>query len=101
LCTIICATAKCPDGACLVRRGSAPGGCLTMAEVEHVVEVGNVIGEGPLWHSQEGCLYWVNFIEQFNILRFSPRDGRLETFETGVPVMALGIRKSGGFIAAT
>lgn len=72
-----------------------------MAEVEHVVEVGNVIGEGPLWHSQEGCLYWVNFIEQFNILRFSPRDGRLETFETGVPVMALGIRKSGGFIAAT
>jgi sugar lactone lactonase YvrE len=72
-----------------------------MAEVEHVLEVRNVIGEGPVWHSQEECLYWVNFIEQFQILRFSPQTRHLEVFETGVPVMALGIRKAGGFIAAT
>ena len=25
-----------------------------MAEVEHVLEIRNVIGEGPVWHSQEG-----------------------------------------------
>jgi sugar lactone lactonase YvrE len=72
-----------------------------MAEVEHVLEVRNVIGEGPVWHSQEGVLYWVNFIEQYQILRFSPQKRRLETFETGIPVMALGIRKAGGFITAT
>ena len=72
-----------------------------MAEVEHVLEVRNVIGEGPVWHSQEGFLYWVNFIEQYQILRFSPQTRRLEVFETGMPVMALGIRKTGGFIAAT
>src|ERR1700692_1531121 len=72
-----------------------------MGEVEHVLEVRNVIGEGPVWHSQEGLLYWVNFIEQFQILRFSPQTRRLEIFETGMPVMALGIRKAGGFIAAT
>jgi sugar lactone lactonase YvrE len=72
-----------------------------MAEVEHVLEVRNVIGEGPVWHSQEGFLYWVNFIEQYQILRFSPQTRRLEVFETGMPVMALGIRKAGGFIAAT
>jgi sugar lactone lactonase YvrE len=72
-----------------------------MAEVEHVLEVHNVIGEGPVWHSQEGCLYWVNFIGQYQILRFSPQTQRLEVFETGMPVMALGIRKTGDFIAAT
>jgi len=72
-----------------------------MAEVEHVLEIHNVIGEGPVWHSQEGFLYWVNFIGEFQILRFSPHTRRLEVFETGMPVMALGIRKTGGFIAAT
>jgi sugar lactone lactonase YvrE len=72
-----------------------------MAEVEHVLEVRNVIGEGPVWHSEEECLYWVNFIEQFQILRFSPQTRHMDVFETGVPVMALGIRKAGGFIAAT
>ena len=72
-----------------------------MAEVEHVLEVRNVIGEGPIWHSQEGSLYWVNFIDQYQILRFTPQTNRLEVFETGMPVMALGVRKAGGFIAAT
>ena len=72
-----------------------------MAEVEHVLEVRNVIGEGPVWHSQEGCLYWVNFIGEYQILRFSPRTQCLDMFETDTPVMALGIRKIGGFIAAT
>ncbi len=72
-----------------------------MGEVEHVLEIHNVIGEGPLWHSQEGSLYWVNFIEQFQIHRFSPDTRKSEVFETGMPVMALGIRKAGGFVAAT
>ena len=72
-----------------------------MAEVEHVLEVRNVIGEGPVWHAQEESLYWVNFIEQHQVLRFTPRTRALEVFETGTPVMALGIRKTSGFIAAT
>jgi sugar lactone lactonase YvrE len=72
-----------------------------MAEVEHVLEVRNVIGEGPLWHSQEESLDWVDFLEHHQILRFSLQTRRLEVFETGIPVMALGIRRAGGFIAAT
>lgn len=72
-----------------------------MAEIGHVLEVRNVIGEGPVWHSQEGSLYWVNFVEQYQVLRFSPQTRRQEVFETGIPVMALGIRKAEGFIAAT
>jgi sugar lactone lactonase YvrE len=72
-----------------------------MAEVEHLLEIHNVIGEGPVWHSKEGFLYWVNFIGDYQILRFSPQTRQLDVFETGMPVMALGIRKAGGFIAAT
>jgi sugar lactone lactonase YvrE len=72
-----------------------------MAEVEHVLEIRNVLGEGPVWDSQAGLLYWVNFIEQYQILRFSPQTRGLEVFDTPMPVMALGIKESGGFIAAT
>ena len=72
-----------------------------MAEVEYVLEVGNVIGEGPLWHSLDESLYWVDFVEHHQILRFTPQTRRLDVFETGVPVMALGIREAGGFVAAT
>jgi sugar lactone lactonase YvrE len=72
-----------------------------MGEIEHVLEIHNVIGEGPLWHSQEASLYWVNFIEQYQIHRFTPDTRKAEVFETGMPVMALGIRKAGGFVAAT
>jgi sugar lactone lactonase YvrE len=72
-----------------------------MAEVEHLLEIHNVIGEGPIWHSSEGFLYWVNFIGDYQILRFSPQTRQLNVFDTGMPVMALGIRKAGGFIAAT
>jgi sugar lactone lactonase YvrE len=72
-----------------------------MPEVEHVAKSQNVIGEGPLWNSDEQSLYWVDFIEHQQILRFSPQSNRLEIFETGMPVMALGIREAGGFIAAT
>lgn len=72
-----------------------------MAEVEHVLETHNVIGEGPIWNSQEESLYWVDFVEHHQILRYSPQSRRLDVFETGIPVMALGVRKNGGFIAAT
>jgi sugar lactone lactonase YvrE len=43
----------------------------------------------------------VDFVEHHQILRFTPQTRRLDVFETGVPVMALGIRKAGGFVAAT
>ena len=72
-----------------------------MADVEHILEIHNVIGEGPIWHSGEEFLYWVNFIGDYQVLRFSPKTRHLDVFETGIPVMALGIRKAGGFIAAT
>jgi sugar lactone lactonase YvrE len=72
-----------------------------MNEVEHVLQIQNVIGEGPVWHSGEESLYWVSFVEEHRIFRFSTRTERHDVFETGMPVMALAIRKKGGMIAAT
>lgn len=72
-----------------------------MNVVEHVLDVQNVIGEGPIWHSQEQALYWVDFIENHHIYRFYPQTGKSEQFDVGLPVTALGIRSCGGLITTT
>jgi len=71
-----------------------------MSDVEHFLHVGNTIGEGPIWDARDQSLYWVNFIGKSEIWQFSPETGQLRVFETAVPVMALGLRRAGGFIAA-
>ncbi len=72
-----------------------------MSSVEHVLEVKNVIGEGPIWHHAEGALYWVDFIQNNHIWRFFPNREKSEVFETGEAVTAVGFRSRGGLIAAT
>ena len=71
-----------------------------MDEVERVLKIGNRLGEGPLWSVDEGALYWVD-IEGNRLYRFRPADGTLESFDTGLPVGALGLRASGGLVVAT
>ncbi|MBS1852347.1 MAG: SMP-30/gluconolactonase/LRE family protein [Acidobacteria bacterium] len=72
-----------------------------MATPEHVGTIGNVIGEGPLWNSENQTLYWVDFIEHQRIYQFTPSTGKVSFQETPFSVMALGLRKKGGFITAT
>lgn len=72
-----------------------------MSEVEHVLEVKNVIGEGPVWNHAEGALYWVDFIENQQILRYYPDSGKHEQFDTKDPVTAVAFRSSGGLIVST
>jgi sugar lactone lactonase YvrE len=31
-------------------------------KVEHVLSIQNQLGEGPLWNSDEGALYWVDIL---------------------------------------
>jgi len=31
-----------------------------MAEVENILSVQNILGEGPLWNIEEQALYWVD-----------------------------------------
>jgi sugar lactone lactonase YvrE len=70
-----------------------------MIEVEHVLAIGNELGEGPLWSPDEQKLYWVD-INVGHVHRLTPGQNDLETFDLGQPVGVLGLRERGGFIAA-
>lgn len=71
-----------------------------MNDVERVLTVANQLGEGPIWHPDEGALYWVD-IDERKILRFYPSTQKLESFDVETRVTALAMRASGGFITAT
>lgn len=69
-------------------------------EVEHILEVHNRVGEGPVWSVEEQALYWVD-IERGNYHRFNPLTGEHEVVDLGVHVGVLALRASGGFVVAT
>ena len=71
-----------------------------MNEVEHVLSLGNLLGEGPLWHPGEGALYWVD-IESGQIFRYDSRTGQHEKVQMDIAVGALAFRQAGGLILAT
>lgn len=55
------------------------------------------LGEGPLWHPDEGCLYWTD-IPAARIHRYVPGDGGVETFDTGEPVSAMTLQADGAML---
>jgi sugar lactone lactonase YvrE len=71
-----------------------------MYSPEHILVVSNQLGEGPLWDPEEQVLYWVD-IQGHVFYRFHPGTGMHEVFTVGLPVGALAIRASGGFVMAT
>lgn len=71
-----------------------------MSHLQHLISSQNKLGEGPLWHPEEQALYWVD-IEQQRVERYQPAVGLRTSAHFSHPVTALGIRRSGGFIAAT
>jgi L-arabinonolactonase len=46
-------------------------------QVEHVVSVGNQLGEGPIWHAGEAALYWVD-IHRLAIYCYVPSTGQIQ-----------------------
>jgi len=71
-----------------------------VSQVETVLNVQNILGEGPLWHPDEQALYWVD-IEGHRFHRLTPATGQHEVFEVGLPVGTLAFRQIGGLILAT
>ncbi len=71
-----------------------------MNEIEHVLAVQNELGEGPIWVPEEKALYWLD-IKNSLVFRFYPSTGKHESFAIEVPITALAMRDSGGFVAAT
>ncbi len=58
------------------------------------------LGEGPLWHPDEGRLYWVDIVNQDLFVS----DRNLKTYgksHFNTPIGAFGFRKNSGFVLAT
>jgi sugar lactone lactonase YvrE len=70
-----------------------------MYDVEHVLSIGNELGEGPLWSNAEGRLYWIDILAG-HVHRWTPGQDDYETFSVGQPIGSMGFRESGGFIVA-
>lgn len=70
-----------------------------MITAEHLLSIGNKLGEGPLWQAGEGALYWVD-IEGESFFRYFPADDHLESFQVGQPIGCLAFRLNGGLAMA-
>ena len=67
---------------------------------ELLFEVKNNLGEGPLWHPQEACLYWVD-IERGLLYRSKPALTAYTKTHFDTQLGAFCFKKEGGFILAT
>lgn len=68
-------------------------------EVEHLLSIGNELGEGPLWSPEEQKLYWVDIMAG-NFHRVTLGETDYETFSVGQPIGSMGFRQAGGLIMA-
>ncbi len=68
--------------------------------VQSAVSLACKLGEGPIWHPEEGLLYSVD-IEGRSVWRFDPTSGDAQEFPLGIMVGCLGIRNQGGLIVAS
>jgi sugar lactone lactonase YvrE len=60
-------------------------------EVEDVLQIGNLLGEGPVWDSEKGLLFWVD-IEEHCFHSMCPAAAvAVRKFDVGVPVYSLGL----------
>jgi sugar lactone lactonase YvrE len=66
-------------------------------DVRCVLNWDAIVGESPLWHSQQRCLYWVD-IQGKKVHRLDILTGRNETFDLPEIVTCLAFRKKGGLL---
>lgn len=71
-----------------------------MPEVELLADVGNTIGESPVWLDAEAALYWVD-AEGSSVFRWHASTGSVKHWNTEVPVTALVPRMASGWILIT
>ncbi len=66
---------------------------------EVAVAAGAALGEGPVWDEGRSLLHWVDIVAG-RVHRFDPGSGRDQSFATGSPVGAAGLRGDGGLVLA-
>ena len=55
------------------------------------------VGENPLWHPDEQCLYWTD-IPAARLHRYTPASSAVETFDTGLPVGGFTLQSDGALL---
>jgi sugar lactone lactonase YvrE len=59
-------------------------------KIECLVQTRDLVGESPLWHPEEDCVYWTD-INGFKINRYSLKTGELKSWQFDVPVTTLSL----------
>jgi len=70
-----------------------------MTAVDCVLEAECLLGEGPVWDTAAGALYWVD-IEQRRIHRLIPRNGAVTAWDLPGKPGAVAPRAAGGLVVA-
>jgi len=68
-------------------------------EVKVIVEAGDVLGEGVIWHPEEQALYWCDNLKS-NIQRYLPATGEHRVWPMPEEVGCIVFREQGGICAA-
>jgi sugar lactone lactonase YvrE len=68
-------------------------------QAELLVDARASLGEGPVWDDREGCLWWVDIYGE-TVHRTDPATGREDVLPIGRMPGAMGLRESGGLVAA-
>ena len=72
--------------------------------IECVLDCHNHLGEGPVWDTEEGLLYWLDCtgkrVNQPTVWRMNPRTGETKHWYTDRDIGAMALRKNGGAVMA-
>jgi sugar lactone lactonase YvrE len=60
----------------------------------------NILGEGPIWNSDEQAIYWVD-IDGRKIQRYFPETKKYEAFEMPLKISLIAFRSKGGMVLGT
>lgn len=71
-----------------------------MADISAAFDTPMQVGECPLWHAEEACLYWVD-INGFKVHRLHPASGAHRAWRMASEPSALAIHAAGGLVVAT
>ncbi len=71
-----------------------------MTDISAAFDMPMQVGECPLWHAEESCLYWVD-INGFKVHRLHPASGAHRAWRMASEPSALAIHAAGGLVVAT
>lgn len=72
-----------------------------MNNIQHLLAIKNILGESPLWHPEEQCLYWVDIDGEAFFKWNLMENEQPQRFGVGSLLGAIAFRAQGGLLLAT